>query len=83
MKINLGILFVLVSLVLGGSDVYASAGGSGGFNWWEWLVNWWNNHNGGGGKSVPELSASYLPVALALLAGILGIGIERKRRSKK
>lgn len=79
----LRIMYVIMFLGFGISDVYASHGGGGGFNWWEWVVNWWNNNGGGNGNSVPELSASYIPMAFAILAGILGIGIERRRKSKK
>ncbi len=35
------------------------------------------------GNSVPELSATAGPIALAVLLGIVGIGIERRRRKNK
>lgn len=38
---------------------------------------------GGGYSSVPELDASGAPIALALVGGIAGVAIERRRKNKK
>lgn len=42
-----------------------------------------NGGNGGGPTAVPELDAIGAPIALALVAGIGGIAIERRRRKDK
>lgn len=40
--------------------------------------------NGPGcGNSVPELDGAMGPIAMALLAGVIGIGLERRRRKNK
>ncbi|MGB5706623.1 MAG: hypothetical protein WBM41_07300 [Arenicellales bacterium] len=80
----------------GGNHWNQNGGGSGGLErlilFIKLFLNIHNNHwdkNGGGnggtnggGNSVPDLSATSGPIALALLSGIIGIGIERRRRKK-
>ena len=41
------------------------------------------NGPGCGGNSVPELDGAMGPLAVAILAGVIGIGIERRRRKDK
>ena len=41
------------------------------------------NGGGGGGQSVPELDAAVGPLALALLGGVVAVGLERRRRKNK
>ncbi len=55
-------------------------------SWWQNLLNYWNNYwnqNNGGGYSVPELDASTGPLAVTLIAVVVGIGLERNRRRKQ
>lgn len=40
-------------------------------------------NKGGSYSSVPELDASGAPIALALVGGIAGVALERRRRKKK
>lgn len=42
----------------------------------------WQDYNGAT-SSVPELDAAGAPIAAALIAGLLGLGIERRRRKNK
>ena len=39
--------------------------------------------SGDGGQSVPELDAAVGPLALALLGGVVAVGLERRRRKNK
>ena len=84
-------LFVASLLILNTSNVYASGGGSLA-DWLHWLFNLiksidWGSHGGhsggGGGNSVPELDLTAGPIAVALLAAIIGVGMELRRRGKK
>lgn len=61
------------------TSVHASHGGG----FWGWLEHFWGHGGGGGGNAVPELNGAMGPIALALLAGIIGIAVERKRRKSK
>ena len=42
-----------------------------------------NSGGGGGSNAVPELDVVSAPLALALIAGIISIGLEIRRRQKK
>lgn len=58
--------------------------------WWEQIVTWLCTNGyycgggggGGSGNSVPELSVTAGPIAVAVIVGILAIGLERRRRRK-
>lgn len=88
-KLTIAALIAPLLLIFSISDVYASGGGNF-HDFINWLVNFirsidWGNHGGhsGGGNSVPELDTAAGPIAVALLAAIIGIGLERRRRAKK
>lgn len=42
-----------------------------------------STHSLCGGNSVPELDGAMGPLAMAILAGVIGIGLERRRRKDK
>lgn len=67
---------VLFSVILVGgfvSDVLAQ----------QWAPGCGPNGPGCGGNSVPELDGAMGPLAMAILAGVIGIGLERRRRKDK
>lgn len=70
MNKKLMMLTTVALVCFGTSDVYAGKPSSGG-------------GSGGAGNGVPELSTTYRPIALALIAGIVLVGLEVRRRKRK
>ena len=73
---------ITTTLILGLSsiDAYATEG------WYpgKFACEWFGiGCDTGGGHSVPELSVMAGPVAVAVILGIVGIGLERRRRNNK
>lgn len=82
----------MLSTCLGTSNALASYGDGNLANWIQHLLAFFTRlfnhpHNpggsgGGGGNSVPEIDVMVGPVAVAVLAGVIAIGVERRRNKK-
>ena len=69
---------IIIMLILGLTSVNANAGSFLDKGCLKYKIC--NNHHE---RSVPELSAAVAPVAVAMILGIAGIGLERRRRNNK
>ena len=50
--------------------------------WLEKWINWFSMYvdsSGNGGNSVPELSLTVGPIAIAIIVALIAIGLERRR----
>lgn len=91
MKNKILMIFAVALFALGVSTAQATHYGDNGggynnggdFDVCKYFPRKCNGGRNGGGNKIPELDGAAAPIALALVSGILGLGVERRRRKNK
>lgn len=83
MKNKILMIFAVALFALGVSTAQATHYGDNGGDINPCKLLQCNGGTNGGGNRIPELDGAAAPIALALVSGILGLGVERRRRKNK